>query len=180
MVFASRRSAGMTGVMMCSSAASGSLPAQYPRCVVVLAGHLCLAIRTEPWTSAILAAVCQALAEALGKLDCHRHSLLGLICSIAEHNALVAGANILLCFSYVHTTSNVGALLFDGDDDSALVAVETLLSVIISDITDSLAHNLLVVNVTLSRNFTEDHDHARLRTRLTGNLGFRVLFETSV
>ena len=113
------------------------------------------------------------------KHDSQRHVLLGLIGSIAKHDALVTGAN-LLKRAVVQGLSDVRRLLFDGDEDVAGLVVKTLGRVVVSDLFNRVADDFLVVYDGFGADFAKDHDHASLGGSLTGNLGKRVLLEASI
>ena len=61
------------------------------------------------------------------------HFLLGLIGGIAEHDALVTGADILIGAVLVDTLGNVGRLFLEAVDHRACAVVETLFIRIVSD-----------------------------------------------
>ena len=70
----------------------------------------------------------------------------------------------------VETLSDIGGLLLDGDENVASLVVEALLGRIVSDLLDGVADNLLVINLGLGGDFTEDHDHASLGGGFASNL----------
>jgi len=83
---------------------------------------------------------------------------------------LVAGADLLGGAAHVHALCDVGALLLDGHDHVARLVVEALGGVVVADLGDGLAHDLLVVDGRLGGDLAEDHDHASLGRGLAGHL----------
>mmetsp|Transcript_18826 Transcript_18826/g.56867 ORF Transcript_18826/g.56867 Transcript_18826/m.56867 type:complete len:327 (+) Transcript_18826:548-1528(+) len=94
--------------------------------LLVLDGDLGLAIRTEPPQSAVLADICERLAELGGHQMGQRHCALGLVRSVAEHDALVTRTDVEVGLADVHATSDVGRLLVDADEHLARVARKAL------------------------------------------------------
>jgi hypothetical protein len=61
----------------------------------------------------------------VGVVDRRRHELGRLVGRVAEHEALIAGALLLVeALALGHALRDVGALLLDGGEDGARVAVE--------------------------------------------------------
>merc|ERR1712137_718206 len=77
----------------------------------VLNGDLGLAVRAEPPELSALAHVRENLAKTSSHRVRQRHAVGGLIASVAEHDALVASANVHLVLADVNTASDVRALL---------------------------------------------------------------------
>jgi hypothetical protein len=93
---------------------------------------------------------------------------------------LITSANIVLRLVHVNTLSDIGGLLLDSNDDVAGLVVNTLLSIIIADLLESIADDLLVVDVGLGSDLTENHDHAGLGAGLASNLGEGILSKDSI
>jgi len=141
---------------------------------------LSLTIRADPRASAVLADLSEASTE-LGSEDVSKgHELLGLISSITEHVTLVTSANLLGGLVDVDTLGNIGGLLLNSNDDVAGLVVNTLLGVVVADLLEGLAHDSLVVHLSLGSDLTEDHDHASLGASLASDLGVGVLLKASV
>lgn len=125
-----------------------------------------------------------------------RHLLLRLVGGIAEHDALITGANILVGAVLVDTLGNVGRLFFETVDDGAGAIVQSLLVRIVTDFLffmvlfivkikinyylDFVTNDILIVDVGLGRDLPTHHDHARLGKGLAGDLGARVLCQVGV
>jgi hypothetical protein len=94
---------------------------------------------------------------------------------------LVTGTNVLdLERGLDKTLGDVGRLLLNGDEHVAGLVVKALLRVVVSNLLDGVTDDLLVVQVGLGGDFTEDHDHTGLGRRLAGNTRHRVLLEASI
>ena len=73
------------------------------------------------------------------------------------HDALVTGT-VVLEVSVVESLSNVGRLLLNRDEDVAGLVVEALLTVVVANVLDRVADDLLVVERRAGRDLSEDHD----------------------
>ena len=81
----------------------------------------------------------------------------GLVCGVAEHHALVAGA-LLEGFLALNTTVDIGALLMHGQKDTARIAVEAELAAVVANFVDNAACGLLHVDIGVALDFTGNHD----------------------
>jgi hypothetical protein len=109
-----------------------------------------------------------------------RHHLRGLIGGIAEHVTLIASTHVIIAPTNVHTLSNVGALLLDGDEDVASLVVEANGGISETNPAHGVTDDLLVVKRRLGGDFSEDHDHASLARGLASDLGVRILGKASI
>ena len=103
--------------------------------LVVLHGHLTLAVRAQVVHLAALAHLSQALCQLVGKADGHGHQLGGLVAGITEHHALIACTAHLI----VGAQCNIGALAVNVGDDGAGVGVKAELCAGVADICHHLA-----------------------------------------
>lgn len=56
----------------------------------------------------------------------------------------------------IQTLSDIGRLLFNGNEDIASLVVESLFGRVVSNLLDGVSDNLLVVDVGFRGDFTED------------------------
>lgn len=112
----------------------------------VLACDLGFAIRAHPRADAVLANLGKSGTKRSGKLVGEGHEGFGLICGIAEHDTLVTGSNIFELHG-VNRLSNIRTLLLNGYNDIASAVVKTLLDGVISDVSEGVTDDLLVVDV---------------------------------
>ena len=148
--------------------------------VCVLNGDLGLGVGPEPGDGTVVAGVGHGLVKLVGELDGEGKVLGGLVGGITEHDTLVTGTELLKSLIVVKTLCNVGALLLNGNEDVAGLVVETLLGGVVANVLDGLADNLLVVDLGLGGDLTEDHDHAGLGSTLASDLGEGVLLEAGI
>ena len=80
----------------------------------------------------------------------------------------------------IEPLSDIWRLLLNSDEDVAGFVVETLGRVVVANILDGLADDLLIIELGLGSDLAKDHNHAGLRRSLTSNLRPRVLGETGV
>ena len=156
--------------------------------LLVLDRDLRLAVGAEPPERAVLAHVGEGLAE-LGRHQVgERHARLGLVRGVAEHDALVARADVEVRLADVHAAGNVGRLLVDADEHLARVAREALrvdrrevvLERVEADLLDLVADDLVVVELRARGDLTEDHHHVVLGGGLARDLRVRVGGEARV
>jgi len=108
-----------------------------------------LAVGAQVGHGAVLAHRRQLLGHALCQVDGHGHERGSLIAGVAEHHALVAGADLLVgvvarlavlgLVALVDALGDVGALVVDGVEHAAGVAVEAVLRAIVADLAQHLA-----------------------------------------
>ena len=140
------------------------------RRLVVFDGDLRLGVGAQVAHRLALAADHGQLLEDHVREDERRgHHLARLVAGVAEHDALVAGALLLLGLAH-DAAVDVGRLLVDGRKDAARVAVELVFAAGVADAPDHAARHALHVDVGL-RTHLAPHDHqARGAKRLAGDL----------
>lgn len=70
----------------------------------------------------------------------------------------------------VETLSDIGRLLLNSDENVAGLVVESLLGRVVSDTLDGVTDDLLVVNVSLGGDLTENHDQTSLGSGFASDL----------
>ena len=135
---------------------------------VVLAGDLGLSIRSHPVTGSVLSDLGELGSQLRGEDVRKRHELRGLVSGVSEHDSLISSANILGLLG-VDGLRNVGRLLLNGNDDVASLVVKALGWVIVANVLDGVADDLLVVDGGRGGDLSEDHDHARLAAGLASD-----------
>ena len=87
---------------------------------VELDGHLALAVGPEPGDFARLAGSGEPVEDAMGQGDRQGHQFGRVVAGVAEHQALVAGPDLLArCLVLVHALGDVRALPVQGDHHRA-------------------------------------------------------------
>jgi hypothetical protein len=109
-----------------------------------------------------------------------RHEFLSLVGSVANHQALVTGTDLLNLLVDVDGIGDLWALRDDVHDHGGALVVETAVDVVVADLLASLSYDLLEVDLRLRGDLTEHHDEVLLSCGLTGNLRVWVLLEASV
>jgi len=145
----------------------------------VLNGDLGLAIRADPVAGAVLADFSEAASQLGGKHVGEGHEGRSLVGSISEHDSLVSSADVLNLLG-INRLGNVGGLLLDGDNDIASLVVKSLGGIVIADVLDGIANDLLVVNGGRSGNLSKDHDHASLGASLAGNTAALIILDAGI
>lgn len=148
--------------------------------VLVLNGDLGLGVGPQPREGAVTAGSRHGSVELVGEEEGEGEQLGGLIGGIAEHDTLVTGTKLLEGLIVVETLGDIGGLLLNGDEEVKGLVVETLLGVIVTDVLDGVTDNLLVVELGLGGDFTEDHDHTSLGGSLASNLGEGILRQAGI
>lgn len=148
--------------------------------VLVLDGDLGLGVGSEPGKGAVTASSGHGSVELVSEEESKGEELRGLVSGITEHDTLVTSTELLESLLVVETLGNVRGLLLNGDEQVAGLVVKTLLGVIVTDVLDGITDDLLVVELGLSGDLTEDHDHTGLGGSLTSNLGEGVLAKAGI
>ena len=146
----------------------------------ILNGDLGLGVGTEPRKGAVVTGLLHGRVELVSEQKSQGQQLGGLIGSITEHDALVTGTELLKSLIVVQTLSDIGGLLLNGDEDVAGLVVEALVRAVITNVLDGIADDLLVVDVGLGGDLTEDHDHTSLGGGLASDLGEGVLGKAGI
>ncbi len=145
----------------------------------VLDRDLDLRVGAEPWKEAGAASGGQRGIEFMSKHDCKRHVFGRFVGGVAEHNTLITGT-VAFKGPVVEALGDIGGLLLDRDEDVAGLVVEAFRRVVIADVLDGIADDLLVIDLRFCADLAEDHDHARLGGRLAGDLGPGVLLKAGI
>ena len=148
--------------------------------VLVLHGDLGLGVWAQPWDGSVTAGAGHLSVEGVRNLEVQWVELWGLVGGITEHETLVTGTELLKSLLVVETLGDIWRLLLNGDEDVAGLVVETLGGVIVTDVLDGTTDDLLVVELCLGGNLTEDHHHSGLGSGLAADLGQRVLGQAGV
>ena len=88
-----------------------------------------------------------------------------------NYTYLVTSTNVLEASAGLHQSlGNVRALLLDSNKHVAGLVVKALAAIVIPNLLDLLADNLLEVQLSRRGDFTKDHDHSGLGGRFASNL----------
>jgi hypothetical protein len=148
--------------------------------VLVLNSDLGLGIWSQPWDASIAAGSGHGSVELVGQLKSQWEEFWGLIGGISEHDTLVTSTELLERLLVVETLRDIWRLLLNSNKNVASLVVETLSRIIVTDVLDGTANDLLVVELGLGGDLSEDHYHTSLCGSLASNLGERVLSQTGV
>ncbi len=142
--------------------------------VAVLDGDLGLAIGPEEINFVGFANFGEALREAVGELDGHRHQFIGFIAGKPKHQSLIARS------AGVHPHGDVRRLALDGAHDSAGIGVIAILGAIVADAANGAADKLIVINVRSGGDFAGDNGHTRGDERFAGDAALGVVLHDFV
>ena len=113
-------------------------------------------------------------------MDRRRHQRVGLAAGIAEHDALVAGAFVLVAGG-VDADGDVGGLRVDQDLDVGLLPVKAFL--LVADVLHRLTRrsfDQLVGDRLGTPDLTRQHELVGRRQRFDSNAGIRVMAEIKI
>lgn len=148
--------------------------------VGVLNGDLGLGVGQQPGDGAVITSSLHGSVQLVREEDSEGEELRGLVSGITEHDTLVTSTELLQSLVVVKTLGDIRGLLLNGNQDVAGLVVETLLGGIVTDVLNSTTDDLLVVQLGLGGNLTEDHNHTGLGGSLTSNLGKGVLGQAGI
>ena len=121
-------------------------------------------------TSPFWRASVRRLRMLVGQRDRQRHQLGRVVAGVAEHQALVAGADLLaLRGVLVDAHGDVGALPVDREHHGAGVGADAHLVVGVADVADHLADDVGIVDHGLGGDFAGDDGDAGGDHRLAGH-----------
>ena len=148
--------------------------------VAVLYGHLTLRVGSEVCHLLTFPPdVGERLHEVVRQVERYGHVAVRLVSGVAEHHALVAGALPHL-FLTANAAVDVVALLVDGAEDAARVAVEHVFRLGVADAVDGVARYGLQVNVCLRAHLAHYHHLTGGHETLYGAVCPRVVGEELV
>ena len=113
----------------------------------------------------------QLLEDHVREDQRRRHHLAGLVAGIAEHDALIARALLVLLGAH-DALINVRRLFVDGRQDAARVAVELVFALGIADAVDHAARHALYIDIRFGAHLARHNHQSRGAKRLAGD--FRV------
>lgn len=148
--------------------------------VLVLNSDLGLGIGAQPGERAVTAGSRHGSVELVGELEGEGEELRGLVSGITEHDTLVTSTELLEGLLVMQALGDIGRLLLNGNKQVEGLVVETLLRVVIANISDGVADNLLVVELGLGGDFAKDHDHTSLGGGLASDLGQGILGQAGI
>mmetsp|Transcript_151451 Transcript_151451/g.278205 ORF Transcript_151451/g.278205 Transcript_151451/m.278205 type:complete len:218 (-) Transcript_151451:81-734(-) len=156
--------------------------------LAILNCHLSFSIRAQPPQFAVLAHICQLLAQACCHGVCQWHAIFSLITGIAKHDTLITSTNIHIIFTNVNTAGNVWALLVDANYNLTSLVTQALAvntgQVVYEGVKANLFHNttdnLLIVKLGLSCDLARNHDHVVLSGSFTGHFAFGIFSQASI
>ena len=123
--------------------------------------------------------MCLAFHQAVRIVDGSRHQDVGLVGCVAEHQALVASA-LLLVLGLINAHGDIRRLFADGIQDGAGSAVEAQVGAVVADVEDDVTDHVLEVNVSGRGDLAGDDGHAGLDHGLHSYPGVRVVRENGV
>ena len=167
-----------------------------PSVLVILHGHLALAVGPQICKRSVLAHLSQLSGQLMGQRNRVRHILLGLVGSIAEHHALVAGADGFQLFlrhphlcrralapglqGLVHAHGNIRGLLVNSHHHRTSISIKAILRLVIADLLHRIPHQLLNIHISAGRDLSGHQHEAGAAGCLTGHAAHGILFHQSI
>ena len=158
--------------------------------LVILNGYLRLSVCAKISKRSVLSHFRKLSGQLVCKVDGIRHILRCLVRCIAEHHALIAGTDGLDLFvrhaalscleCLVNTHGNIRGLLIHCHKNSAGICIKALGGIVIADLTDGVADNLLIVNDSLCRDLTGNQCKAGAHCGLAGNTAHGILSHAGI
>ena len=97
-----------------------------------------------------------------------------LVAGVTEHDALIAGTLLLLGFTH-DTLVDVGRLLVDGRNNTARIAVETVITLGVADLVDDATCHTLHIDIGLRAHLAGDDHETRRAEGFAGDLRIGVV-----
>lgn len=147
--------------------------------LLILDGDLGLRVRSKPGKSFIAARNSHGCIKLMRKHDSERHQLLRLVRRVSKHDTLVTRPMVLQR-AMIEPLRDVWGLLLDGNEDVTGFVIKTLGRIVVANLLDSLADDLLVIKLGFGGDLAKDHDHASFSSGLTSDLRPGVLSKTCI
>ncbi|MCY1551354.1 hypothetical protein D9M68_876780 [compost metagenome] len=117
----------------------------------------------------------------MGVINGRGHEFGRLVAGIAEHQALVACADVqVVVAGVVHALRDVVGLLVVRDQHRTTLVVDAVFGVVVADAFQGVARDLNVVDVRVGRDLAGQHHQAGVGQRLGGHAAARVLLEDCI
>ena len=147
--------------------------------VVIAQGDLALGVRTQPRQGAVLAQFCLTLHQTVREIHRCRHQGVGFVGGKAEHQALIACAQILV-FCFVHADGDIGRLLANAVQYCTAGTVEAFFGTVVTDVQDHLANDVFQFHIGIGTYFTGDNGHAGFHQGFHGNACLGVILDDGI
>ncbi len=156
--------------------------------VAVLHGDLALAVGAQPGELPALAHVGELAGQLVGQVDGGGHQHIRLVAGVAEHHALVAGADeigrvgaaLLVLIGLVDAHGDVGGLLVDGGHHRAGAVVEAVGRIGVADALHRAADDGGNIGVVLGGDLAHHGDNTGGGEGLAGHVGGGVVGQNVV
>ena len=175
------------------------LQAHGPVIFIILHSNLALSVGTKVRQCAVLAYLCKLSGELVGQADGIRHIFFRLVGRVAEHHALVSGADgvqlilahaVLCALSgrflllrlqrLVNAHGDIGRLLVQNHHHTAGVGIKPIIGFGIADFAHRIADDLLDVHISIGGNFAHNHHQSGGGAGLTGHTAHGVFLHQRV
>ena len=155
--------------------------------VIIFYGNLGLSIRTEERNFPVFSYFSQTACQTVSQCDRHGQVFRCFIGCIAEHHALVAGADIvfvgLLFLSFqrlVDTHGNIGGLFINGHIDAYAFTVKAVAGIGVADIINRFADDLGNGHIGAGGDFTENMHLPCGYNGFAGYTAIGILFQDGI
>ena len=150
--------------------------------LVIFHRHLSLAVGPQIGKSSVLADHSQSACEGMRDGNRHRHIFFRLIRGKAEHHSLVTGTclqiGIFVVTSFkcsVHAHRNIRRLSVKCDHDSTGICIKADIRTGVTDLTDRIADDFLIIDGCISSDLAADHHKPGGGHCLTGYTAHGIL-----
>ena len=144
-------------------------------------GDLCLGIGAQEGQCTTLAQGGLPLHQPVGIVDGRRHEFRSFVAGIAEHEALVARADVeVVVAGSVHALGNVVALLVIAHEHGAALVIDAVVGVVVADVLDGVARHLNVVHGGIGGDFACQHHETGVAEGFGRDPAVGILRETGI
>mmetsp|Transcript_793 Transcript_793/g.997 ORF Transcript_793/g.997 Transcript_793/m.997 type:complete len:232 (+) Transcript_793:488-1183(+) len=143
--------------------------------VFVFNSYLGFSIRSHPGASSIVPHLSHSFAKSGSKHVCKGHHLRGFVGGIAEHKSLISSSHVLHRFPNVYTLCDVGALLFQSNQNITGFGIKPKGRVVESNSVHDPSNGFLVINNGTGGYLTKNHHHTSFGGCLTSYFAVWVL-----
>ena len=143
--------------------------------------HLGLGVRAQKGQLAALAQLGLALHQAVRVVDWGGHQLGRFVAGKAEHQALVAGADVQrVVKGGIHALGNILALLVVGHQHGTALVVNAELGIVVADALDGLACHVDVIHRGIGGDLAGQHHQTGVGQGFGGHAAERILRQAGI
>ena len=149
--------------------------------VDIMHGDLRFGVRAQPGQPAVAGHFALPLHQTVRIMDGRRHEIGGFVAGVAEHQALVACAQVqMIVARMIDRLGDLWTLLVVSNHDRATFVIDAVVAVVVADASDGVARNLDVIDRGAAADFAGEQHKAGVAQGFGGHARRRILLEQGI